>query len=97
MNIATVVAIDTKEGCKKAVSDLEPANQAVFEENIVNQPKGCYMYIPENKLYFNEHSTGLVKGNWKKDTRKVCRDFKDSLEKNGGKIKLILVGTLELF
>ena len=86
INSGTIVSVDTTEGCKKAVKSLGVDNSDVFVEDQPSVPKGCYVYTPSNKLYFNQHSTGLNKTHWKYDTRMVCRDFSISMETAGGSI-----------
>ena len=81
-----IVDIVSADGCQKAVKELDVDNTDVIEENQPSVPRGCYLYVPENKLYFNEHPKGLAKGNWTKDTRKVCHNFKEMLKEYGGNI-----------
>ena len=82
----SIVSVDSADGCQKAVKSLGVENKDVIIEDHSSVPKGCYVYTPSNKLYFNQHSTGLDKVQWKYDTRLVCRDFQISMETAGGKI-----------
>ena len=68
------------------MKSLGVENKDVIIEDHSSVPKGCYVYTPSNKLYFNQHSTGLDKVQWKYDTRLVCRDFQISMETAGGKM-----------
>ena len=90
MNDDAIVAIDTLEGCKKAVHDLDINNPDVNSESIASEPKGCYVYTTENKLYFNEHPVGLSKTQWSSTTRKVCFDWDAAMDKTSG-IVLVLI------
>ena len=38
-----------------------------------SMPKGCYIFIPEKKVYFNDHEPGLAKKDWNQNSRKICR------------------------
>ena len=91
MNIDTIVSLQSKKGCQKAVNDLDAVNPEVFEESAENQPKGCYMYTPKNELYFNTHPNGLARKDWSDDTRQVCRDFELAMKKSGGTIILEII------
>ena len=86
INSGTIVSVDTAEGCQKAVKSLGVVNQDVIIEDQPSVPKGCYVYAPSNTLYFNQHSTGLEKEQWKYDTRMVCKDFQIAMDTTGGKI-----------
>ena len=86
MKSRSIVSVDSADGCQKAVKSLGVVNKDVIIEEQPSVPKGCYVYTPSNKLYFNRHSTGLDKVQWKYDTRVVCRDLQISLETVGGKI-----------
>ena len=86
MNDDAIVAIDTIDGCKKAVHDLDVINPDVNSENIGSEPKGCYVYTTENKLYFNEHPVGLPKTQWSDSTRKVCFDWDAAMDKTSGNV-----------
>ena len=81
---STIVAVDSADGCQKAVKSLGVDNSDVIIEDQPSVPKGCYVYTPSNKVYFNQHSTGLDKKQWKFDTRMVCRDFQLAMETAGG-------------
>ena len=81
---STIVGVDSTDGCQKAVKSLGVDNPDVIIEDQPSVPKGCYVYTPSNKVYFNQHSTGLDKAQWKFDTRMVCRDFSISMETAGG-------------
>ena len=83
------MSVDTEEGCRKAGSGLGVENTDLFVEETPSMPKGCFVYR-SNKLYFNQHPTGLDKGRWSDDTRKVCRDFEISMETAGGRFKRIV-------
>ena len=86
LNDPAIVSLDTFDGCKKAVHDLDVVNPEVINENIESEPKGCYVYTAENKLYFNEHPRGLPKSQWTDSTRKVCFDWDAAMEKTKGNI-----------
>ena len=83
---STIVAVDSTDGCQKAMKSLGVDNPDVIIEDQPSVPKGCYVYTPSNKVYFNQHSTGLDKAEWKFDTRMVCRDFQLAMETAGGNI-----------
>ena len=83
-----MVSVDSAEGCQNAIKSLGVDNSDVFVEDQPSVPHGCYVYTPSNKLYFNQHSTGLDKAHWKYDTRMVCRDLKISMETADGNIVL---------
>ena len=82
----TIASVHSAEGCQKAVKSLGVVNQDVIIEEQPSVPKGCYVYAPSNTLYFNQHSTGLEKEQWKYDTRMVCKDFQIAMDTTGGKI-----------
>ena len=81
---STIVGVDSADGCQQAMKSLGVENPDVIIEDQPSVPKGCYVYRPSNKLYFNQHSTGLDKAQWTFDTRKVCRDFQTAMETAGG-------------
>ena len=81
-----IVAIDTFDGCKKAVHDLDVINPEVNGESMPSEPKGCYVYTTENKLYFNDHPVGLPKARWSSTTRKVCFDWDAAMDKTSGNV-----------
>ena len=82
-----IVAIDTFDGCKKAVHDLDVINPEVNGESMPSEPKGCYVYTTENKLYFNDHPIGLPKERWSSTTRKVCFDWDAAMDKTSGNVQ----------
>ena len=81
---SSIVGVDSADGCQKAVKRLGVDNPDVIIEEQPSVPKGCYVYTPSNKGYFNQHSTGLDKEKWTFDTRMVCRDFQQAMETAGG-------------
>ena len=84
-----IVDVNTPEGCQDAVNNLNVDNPDVFIEDQPSVPKGCYVYLPENKLYFNQHITGLEKEEWSDDTRRVCHDLDMMLEVAGGILLIV--------
>ena len=85
MDIESISGINSKETCQKAVKELMVNNPEVIIEDQESVPKGCYLYVPENKIYFNENEKGLPKEDWSDDTRKVCRDLGIAFAESGGK------------
>ena len=85
MDIASIGGINSKNTCQKAVKVLMVNNPEVIIEDQLSVPKGCYLYLPENKIYFNENEKGLPKEDWSDDTRKVCRDLGIAFAESGGK------------
>ena len=85
MDIESISGINSKETCQKAVKELMVNNPEVIIEDQESVPIGCYLYVPENKIYFNENEKGLLKEDWSDDTRKVCRDLGIAFAESGGK------------
>ena len=85
MDIESISGINSKETCQKAVKELMVNNPEVIIEDQESVPIGCYLYVPENKIYFNENEKGLPKEDWSDDTRKVCRDLGIAFAESGGK------------
>ena len=86
LEISSIVGVNSAEGCKRALKDLNAANPELIIEDQISLPKGCYLYAPDNKLYFNKNENGLRKEQWSDDTRKVCRDLDIAMDSNGGSI-----------
>jgi len=74
-NIKTVTfsAVNTLKECKIAVATIQKTvSTAKFaaEETDANWPKGCYLYIVTNGVYFNKHSSGKTHDS----ARQICYD-----------------------
>ena len=72
-NIKTVTfsAVNTLKECKIAVATIQKTvSTAKFaaEETDANWPKGCYLYIVTNGVYFNKDSAGKAHDS----ARQIC-------------------------
>ena len=72
---AEKTAVDTLEKCGDAVyyirSEVPNAKQPINIASSINRPrlpKGCFLHVPTNQVYFNKHSTGSSD----KDSRQIC-------------------------
>ena len=59
---AEKTVVDTLEKCRLIVDDIRSevpnARKPSRSINVSFLPKGCFLYVPSNQVYFNNHSTG---------------------------------------
>ena len=69
---AEKTVVDTLEKCRVAVdyikSEVPKAKQPGRSNWFSGYPKGCFLYVPSNKVYFNKH----YKGSSNRDSRHIC-------------------------
>lgn len=65
--------VDTEEECRKAVDEVKkevPGAKFNAVENLNGFPRGCYLWVPNSGIYFNNNNVRTLH----KSARQICKE-----------------------